>query len=212
MAYFKQSGSRLALIALLTATPALVLAQTATTEGETTEEPAEAPADTMTNETPAVDPNLEQTEMAETEEMPKPVEGQIIMQSENTILANDLIGINVYSPDGESIGEVDNLIVNLDGTVDGVVIGVGGFLGIGEKDVAVEMGSLSTAADENGNVRLTSSATKTDLEAADAFVTAADQKAAKRALENAPAVDPNAAANPAIDGTAPADGTQPADN
>lgn len=212
MAYFKQSGSRLALIALLTATPAMMLAQTATTEGETTQEPAEAPADTMTSETPAVDPNVEQTEMAETEEMPKPVEGQIIMQSENTMLANDLIGSNVYSPDGDSIGDVDDLIVSFDGTVDGVVIGVGGFLGIGKKDVALEMGSLSTNTDENGNVRLTSSATKTDLEAAEAFVSAADQQAAKRAMENAPEVDPNAAANPAIDGTAPADGTQPADN
>lgn len=205
MAYFKQSGSRLALIALLTATPALALAQTATTEGETTEEPAEAPADTTTTEAPAVDPNVDQTETAETEEMPKPVEGQIIMQSENTMLANDLIGSNVYSPDGDTIGDVDDLIVNFDGTVDGVVIGVGGFLGIGEKDVAVEMGSLSTTTDENGNMRLTSSATKTDLEAAEAFVTAADQQAAKRAQETAPAVDPNAAVDPAVDGTQPVD-------
>ena len=137
--------------------------------------------------------------------MPKPVEGQIIMQSENTMLANDLIGSNVYSPDGDTIGDVDDLSVNFDGTVDGVVIGVGGFLGIGEKDVAVEMGSLSTTTDENGNMRLTSSATKTDLEAAEAFVTAADQQAAKRAQEAAPAVDPNAAVDPAVDGTQPAD-------
>jgi sporulation protein YlmC with PRC-barrel domain len=112
-----------------------------------------------------------------TEEMAKPVEGQITMQSDNTVLAGNLIGSSVYSADGDSIGEIDDLIVNLDGNVEGVVIGVGGFLGIGEKDVAIEMASLSTTTDENGNVRLMSSATKADLEAAEAFMTAEDQNA-----------------------------------
>ena len=112
-----------------------------------------------------------------TEEMAKPVEGQITMQSENTVLAGNLIGSSVYSADGESIGEIDDLIVSLEGNVEGVVIGVGGFLGIGEKNVAIEMASLSTSADENGNVRLMSSATKADLEAAEAFMTAEDQNA-----------------------------------
>jgi sporulation protein YlmC with PRC-barrel domain len=130
---------------------------------------------------------------AETETPAKPVEGQITMQGENTILAGSLIGSSVYSASGESIGDIDDLIVNLDGTVDGVVIGVGGFLGIGEKDVAIEMASLSTTTDDNGNVRLMSNATKADLEAADPFMTAADQAAARQSLETMPANENSAA-------------------
>ena len=164
---------------------------------------AEAPATTEpisedTAEAPATEPlgdtvaPADTTAEAPAEEPAKPVEGQITMQSENTILADDLIGSNVYSDAGEKIGDVDDLIVNLDGTVEGVVIGVGGFLGMGEKWVAVKMDSLSTMTDESGTLRLVSSATKTDLEAAEAFKTAQDMEAEQQALENAAPQDPNA--------------------
>jgi len=160
----------------------------ATTE-PMTEDTAEAPATEPLGETVAP---ADTTAEAPAEEPAKPVEGQITMQSENTILADDLIGSNVYSDAGEKIGDVDDLIVNLDGTVEGVVIGVGGFLGMGEKWVAVKMDSLSTMTDESGTLRLVSSATKTDLEAAEAFKTAQDMEAEQQALENAAPQDPNA--------------------
>jgi sporulation protein YlmC with PRC-barrel domain len=243
MTNLKQHASTLALIATLTATPAILAAQTATAPAddaataseqpltqdnaeapaeETTDtadsavpaddaasdtaevpaddtatDTAEAPADdamqsdgTDTAEVPADDglagdPN--QTAEVAPEETAKPVEGQIHMQGENTILADDLMGSNVYSASGESIGEIDDLIVNLDGSVEGAVIGVGGFLGIGEKWVAVKLDSLSAQQDENGNVTLTSSATKADLEAAEPFVTARDIAAAQRSVESMPA-------------------------
>lgn len=172
-------------------------------ETDATADSAEAPATTepMTEDTaeaPATEPmsddaaTADATAEAPVEEPAKPVEGQITMQSENTILADDLIGSNVFSDAGEKIGDVDDLIVNLDGTVEGVVIGVGGFLGLGEKWVAVKMDSLSTMTDESGTLRLVSSATKTDLEAAEAFKTAQDMEAEQQALENAAPQDPNA--------------------
>ena len=160
----------------------------ATTE-PMTEDTAEAPATEPLGDTVAP---ADTTAEAPAEEPAKPVEGQITMQSENTILADDLIGSNVYSDAGEKIGDVDDLIVNLDGTVEGVVIGVGGFLGMGEKWVAMKMDSLSTMTDESGTLRLVSSATKTDLEAAEAFKTAQDMEAEQQALENAAPQDPNA--------------------
>ena len=160
----------------------------ATTE-PMTEDTAEAPATEPLGDTVAP---ADTTAEAPAEEPAKPVEGQITMQSENTILADDLICSNVYSDAGEKIGDVDDLIVNLDGTVEGVVIGVGGFLGMGEKWVAVKMDSLSTMTDESGTLRLVSSATKTDLEAAEAFKTAQDMEAEQQALENAAPQDPNA--------------------
>ncbi|NIZ10476.1 PRC-barrel domain-containing protein [Pseudooceanicola sp. HF7] len=121
-------------------------------------------------------------DMAETETPAKPVDGQITMQDEDTILAADLMGATVYTDDDVVVGDIDNLIIGLDGSVRGAVIGVGGFLGIGEKHVAVEMASLEVIADDEGNPRLFTSATKEDLTAAEEFVSVEDQA---REAENA---------------------------
>src|SRR5262249_18977233 len=63
-----------------------------------------------------------------------PVTGQIVVQDANTILAKDLIGQTVLAADKTKIGTISDLILSKDAkTVEGFVIGVGGFLGIGEK-------------------------------------------------------------------------------
>ncbi|NDW06233.1 PRC-barrel domain-containing protein [Jiella pacifica] len=54
----------------------------------------------------------------------------------------DLDGKDVYDTQGESIGEITDVLVSEDGKVIAVLVGVGGFLGIGEKDVAVSMSAL----------------------------------------------------------------------
>jgi sporulation protein YlmC with PRC-barrel domain len=105
----------------------------------------------------------------------EPVEGTIQMQSQNTVLASDLMGATLYNSADESVGSIDDVIVSTDGTVEGVVIGVGGFLGIGQKKVAVEMSQISVQADAIGNPRLLLDATRESLEAAPEFVTVADQ-------------------------------------
>jgi sporulation protein YlmC with PRC-barrel domain len=51
--------------------------------------------------------------------------------------ASDLIGRDVFSPSGEDIGEISNLILRRDGQISAFVIEVGGFLGLGEHKVAV---------------------------------------------------------------------------
>ena len=82
---------------------------------------------------------------AAVEPAPKaPVPGQILVQDANTVLAKqDLIGQTVYAPDKAKIGSISDLILSKDGkTVEGFVIGVGGFLGIGEKSVALKMDRL----------------------------------------------------------------------
>jgi sporulation protein YlmC with PRC-barrel domain len=84
-------------------------------------------------------------------------------------LASNFIGKTVYSSARENIGEINDMIVSRDGKVHQVVIGVGGFLGIGEKDVAVPMDQLSMITDENGAQMLSISSTRADLESAPAF-------------------------------------------
>ncbi len=72
--------------------------------------------------------------------------------------ASKLIGLDVYNEANEKLGDINELIVDKDGKVDAVVIGVGGFLGMGEHDIAVTMDKLKFAEEP---VRTSSTATTT---------------------------------------------------
>jgi sporulation protein YlmC with PRC-barrel domain len=56
--------------------------------------------------------------------------------------ASKLIGLDVYNDKNEKLGDISELLVDKSGKVDGVVIGVGGFLGMGEHDIKVDMSKL----------------------------------------------------------------------
>ena len=56
--------------------------------------------------------------------------------------ASKLMGLDVYNEANEKLGDVNELILDKDGKVNAVVIGVGGFLGLGEHDIAVSMDKL----------------------------------------------------------------------
>lgn len=56
--------------------------------------------------------------------------------------ASKLIGLDVYNDGNEKLGEINELILDKQGKVNAVVIGVGGFLGMGEHDIAVSMDKL----------------------------------------------------------------------
>ncbi|HMM87791.1 PRC-barrel domain-containing protein [Bradyrhizobium sp.] len=56
--------------------------------------------------------------------------------------ASKLMGLNVYNDANEKLGDINELIVDKNGKVAAVVIGVGGFLGMGEHDIAVSMDKL----------------------------------------------------------------------
>ena len=69
------------------------------------------------------------------------------------------------------------------------MVGVGGFLGIGEKDVAVPFDELQVVEDEDGDIRLIYSATKEQLEAAEAFDRTAYDPRGRAAAEEQAAAD-----------------------
>ena len=56
--------------------------------------------------------------------------------------ASKLMGLDVYNEANEKLGDINELILDKDGRVNAVVIGVGGFLGMGEHDIAVSMDKL----------------------------------------------------------------------
>jgi hypothetical protein len=114
-----------------------------------------------------------------------PVAGQIVTQPEESILARDLIGQAVNAPDNSKIGSISDLVLSKDGrTVEGFVIGVGGFLGIGERNVALKMDQLKiTPGTTGGVVQLSADLKKEDLANAPAFKSRKDIEAEKRASE-----------------------------
>lgn len=56
--------------------------------------------------------------------------------------SSKLVGVAIYGPDDKSVGKITDMLMGKDGKVAFVVIGVGGFLGIGEKDVAVPFAAV----------------------------------------------------------------------
>lgn len=61
----------------------------------------------------------------------------------DALTADELQGLTVYGPGAESIGEISELIVSDNGEIDKVVVDVGGFLGLGEKPVAIGFEEVS---------------------------------------------------------------------
>ena len=73
-------------------------------------------------------------------------------QKSDDLLASTLIGQSVYNSQDENIGEVNDLVTDRSGKIIAALIGVGGFLGIGEKDVAVRFEDLKLARAGNNVV------------------------------------------------------------
>ena len=85
------------------------------------------------------------------------------------ISAENLIGTTVYGADDAKVGEIGDIVLSTDKKVDAIVVDVGGFLGIGEKSVAVGMEKLKFMIDKNGNRYLYTNLTKAQLEAQAAY-------------------------------------------
>jgi sporulation protein YlmC with PRC-barrel domain len=56
--------------------------------------------------------------------------------------ASKLVGVNVYNEQNDKIGDINDVIIDASGKVDGVVVSVGGFLGMGEHDVLMKLDQI----------------------------------------------------------------------
>lgn len=128
---------------------------------------------------------VETDEEMEEAEVPEgtPLEGQIFEQSADTFLASVMMDSVVRNAAGEEIGDVNDLVLSGDGQVSGVVIGVGGFLGIGEKDVAIESSRIEITETEDGELQLVLDVTEEELDAAPEFLTAEEAAAARGSMD-----------------------------
>src|SRR5262249_22739128 len=86
----------------------------------------------------------------------------------NSRTVNDWYKQNVYDPKDQKIGQIMDVLVNPSGQIDAAIVGVGGFLGAGEKDVAVSFNAIK-ATKKNDKTYVTLDTTKDALQNAPGF-------------------------------------------
>ena len=90
--------------------------------------------------------------------------------------AKDFMRSRVYNMSGERVGDVNDILVD-EGRVTAIVIGVGGFLGIGEKEVSMTPDQVKRMVHSDGETYFTVNTTKEQLQAAPDYVRPAKQAA-----------------------------------
>ena len=90
-------------------------------------------------------------------------------ETASVISASKVTGTNVYSTDGDHLGEIyDIMLEKRSGNIAYAVMSFGGFLGMGEKDIAVPFSAIH-ATEKNSKWYLTMNATKDSLKAAHGY-------------------------------------------
>jgi len=107
--------------------------------------------------------------------------------------ASAMIGTKVRNANKESIGKIDDIYLDKDGRITAVIVSVGGFLGVGSKEVAVKWSDLMIGHDDT-SVVLTTALTKDALMALPDYTRTERRKTAPPETATAP---PPARPNPA---------------
>ena len=74
--------------------------------------------------------------------------------SSGLITADDLQGASVYGSNNESVAGVDEVLMTHEGKVERIVVNVGGFLGMGSRNIAIDMNEVDIHKDANNDVRV----------------------------------------------------------
>lgn len=107
--------------------------------------------------------------------------GFVTEQDGSEVLASKYIGQTVVNGQDESVGKINDLVMDEKGKVTAAVIGVGGFLGVGEKEVGVPIEAIEVRTDSEGQVQLVMQSTREELESAPAFVDLEEKMEAQEA-------------------------------
>lgn len=87
----------------------------------------------------------------------------------DSVTVTDWYKQNVYDPKDNKIGEVMDVLVDKSGKVTSLIVGVGGFLGIDNKDVAVPFDAVHVTNKNNNKWYLVMNTTKEALKSAPGF-------------------------------------------
>ena len=96
-------------------------------------------------------------------------------QESGDVLASNLIGESVYNGQDEAIGDINDLVTDESGKVLAVLIGSGGFLGMGEKDVALRFEDLRLVREDDNGIKVIANVNQDTLASAPDYETLAEQ-------------------------------------
>ena len=99
-------------------------------------------------------------------------------QESGDVLASNLIGQSVYNGEDQVIGGINDLVTDESGKVLGVLIGSGGFLGMGEKDVAIRFEDLRLVREDDNSIKVIVNVNQDTLASAPDYETLAEQQVA----------------------------------
>jgi sporulation protein YlmC with PRC-barrel domain len=105
----------------------------------------------------------EQSTMAQTASDDAAAQDLLDDMQRAALTADDLEGKAVIGSDGDRVGEISDLVLTNDGKIEKVIVDVGGFLGIGEKPVAMSFDELRISKDENGGLSVRTDQTESSL-------------------------------------------------
>ena len=159
-----------ATVAVLPLGPALM--NPALAEDPTLTPNAPAPAESTQPAAPAT--NSVGTVEAEPVVTPPPSEAVIPAQRANEVRAESLIGATVFSPEGDKVGTVKDILFDTSGKATGLVLSVGGIMGLGAKSVGLTWEEVDVQPDPK---LLQVKYSEDQLEAAPAFKTQEAQQA-----------------------------------
>lgn len=128
--------------------------------------PAAAPADKTAEAPAATTPDASAPDQTQTAAIDK---STLTEMPVGEIRADDLKGTTVYGANDAKVGEIGDVVLAPDNKTDAVIVDVGGFLGIGEKEVAVGVDNLKFMTDKDGKKYLYTTFTKEQLEAQTAY-------------------------------------------
>ncbi|MDB5651348.1 MAG: photosystem reaction center subunit [Hyphomicrobiales bacterium] len=151
--------------ALFSAT--LLLASTCLTVAQTTPAPAPAPPVSATTNSTVGTGTDQVSGFTMAEKAPAPA--RFITLKPGNLTTDDLIGAKVVNNQNESLGEVEDLLIDSGKTVSGVILSVGGFLGMGESYVLVDPASVAVNKVSGEDYKLVIDATKDSLKSAPKF-------------------------------------------
>jgi len=139
---------------------------------------SEVPAQNDNNVAEAEVPAKDQGKVSEESELRK----DITVVDRTTIKAEDIIGARVYSADKSDLGEIDEVLLTTDGQIQAFIVDVGGFIGIGEKPVALEAAQLEIMSDTDGEMEIHTSFTEEQLKGMPTY----DERASMETQDNTP--------------------------
>jgi sporulation protein YlmC with PRC-barrel domain len=156
---------------ITTALTALMIGGAAA-EGMSPNPPAATPAPSAAPAPATKSPDAKSTEMSTPAASSTSSAKFINSQRQDQFLASKFKGTDVIGSDDKKIGDVSDILFDKDGKIEAYVVGVGGFLGIGAKDVALAPAAFQIVAGDkskNESDKLRLSMTKDELKQAANF-------------------------------------------